>query len=78
MINLYKPKLNVNKVQTYHNERYDPKYNKNLNEFFDLEHMLRYRFAKEYLEKQFNISKLIAKREKELLKNIADIKDLFL
>lgn len=77
-INSYKPKLNVSKVQTYHSERYDPKYNKNLNDFFDLKHMLRYRFAKEYLEKKFNIRKLIAEREKEILKDIAVMKDLFL
>lgn len=77
-INSYKPKLNVSKVQTYHSERYDTKYNKNLNEFFDLEHMLRYRFAKEYLEYEWNISKLIAEREEEMLKDIAAMKDLFL
>lgn len=77
-INSYKPKLNVSKVQTYHSERYNPKYNKNLNEFFDLEHMLRYRFAKEYLERQFNISKLIAAKEEEMLKNISDMKKIFL
>ena len=77
-INSYKPKLNVSKVQTYHSERYNPKYNKNLNEFFDLEHMLRYRFAKEYLERQFNISKLIAAKEEEKLKNISDMKKIFL
>ena len=77
-INSYKPKLNVSKVQTYHSERYNPKYNKNLNEFFDLEHMLRYRFAKEYLEDEWDISKLIAEREEEMLKDIAAMKDLFL
>ncbi len=77
-INLYKPKLNVSKVYTYKSERCNPKYNNTINDFIDSEHLLRYRFAKEYLEDEWDISKLIAEREEEMLKDIAAMKDLFL
>lgn len=77
-INLYKPKLNVSKVYTYRSERYTPKYNSKLNEFINLEHMLQYKIAKEYLEEKFKVSKLIAAKEEEMLKNISDMKKIFL
>ncbi|EOU1827893.1 GIY-YIG nuclease family protein [Clostridium perfringens] len=77
-INIYKPKLNVSKVYTYRSERYTPKYNSKLNEFINLEHMIQYKIAKEYLEERFKVSKLIAAKEEEMLKDIADMKNLFL
>lgn len=77
-INIYKPKLNVSKVYTYRSERYTPKYNSKLNEFINLEHMIQYKIAKEYLEERFKVSKLIAAKEEEMLKDIADMKKLFL
>ena len=77
-INLYKPKLNVSKVYTYKSERYTPEYNSTLNEFINLEHMIRYKIAKEYIEDTFKISKLIAAKEEQMLKEITAMKDLFL
>lgn len=77
-INIYKPKLNVSKVFSYKSERYTPEYNSKLNEFINLEHMIRYKIAKEYIEERFKISKLIAAKEEQMLKEITAMKDLFL
>ncbi len=40
--------------------------------------MIQYKIAKEYLEERFKVSKLIAAKEEEMLKDIADMKKLFL
>lgn len=65
-INEEKPPLNLAKVYTYKSERYSPKYNKQINNFQNLRHYIKYLVGKELIVECFNLNKLIEEKQKEL------------
>lgn len=65
-INLYKPLLNTCKTYSYTSQRYNPKFNKAIRKFNNLEHYLRFQEAKKYIESNYDIEKLLKKEEDKL------------
>lgn len=71
-INKCKPPLNISKTYTYQTQRFSIKYNKEVTNFQNLEHYLKFLEAKKYINKKFDIPRIIQNEEKRL----KDLKDL--
>lgn len=71
-INKCKPPLNISKTYTYKTQRFSIKYNKEVNNFQNLEHYLKFLAAKKYINEIFDIPRIIQNEEKRL----KELKDL--